>query len=158
MCHVLFLLNASNQSSAYLPSAMQGRCECASQVTGLFTIRSQLTPWLFASAMPHRQRLAELSSASMDIRRALCVSDPRDKGESHQSPIRALPFKWIRSVYRCWKTRTHNDEAKYERRERLKEKSVTPCRYEKLFDLCICQKHFHSTQRCRSSLKSTPPG
>lgn len=38
---------------------------------------------------------------------------PREKGKSHQSAIRALAFKWIRIIYRCWKTRTRYDEAKY---------------------------------------------
>lgn len=37
----------------------------------------------------------------------------REKGKSHQSTIRALAFKWIRIIYRCWKTRTQYDEAKY---------------------------------------------
>ncbi|WP_338885860.1 IS110 family transposase [Xenorhabdus sp. TH1] len=37
----------------------------------------------------------------------------REKGKSHQSAIRALAFKWIRIIYRCWKTRTYYDEAKY---------------------------------------------
>lgn len=37
----------------------------------------------------------------------------REKGKSHQSAIRALAFKWIRIIYRCWKTKTCYDEAKY---------------------------------------------
>lgn len=37
----------------------------------------------------------------------------REKGKSHQSAIRALAFKWIRIIYRCWKARTQYDEAKY---------------------------------------------
>ncbi|CNI84309.1 Transposase IS116/IS110/IS902 family [Yersinia frederiksenii] len=37
----------------------------------------------------------------------------REKGKSHQSAIRALAFKWIRIIYRCWKARTCYDEAKY---------------------------------------------
>lgn len=37
----------------------------------------------------------------------------REKGKSHQSAIRALAFKWIRIIYRCWKTGTQYDEAKY---------------------------------------------
>jgi len=30
----------------------------------------------------------------------------RDKGSSHQAALRALAFKWIRILYRCWKTHT----------------------------------------------------
>ena len=35
------------------------------------------------------------------------------KGCSHQAAVRALAFKWIRILYRCWITRTPYDEAKY---------------------------------------------
>lgn len=37
----------------------------------------------------------------------------RAKGKSHQAATRALAFKWIRIIYRCWKTRTAYDEVKY---------------------------------------------
>ena len=37
----------------------------------------------------------------------------RAKGCSHQSAVRALAFKWIRILYRCWQTRTPYDEATY---------------------------------------------
>ena len=37
----------------------------------------------------------------------------RTKGCSHQAAVRALAFKWIRILYRCWVTRTPYDEAKY---------------------------------------------
>ncbi|MCH8945284.1 MAG: IS110 family transposase [Proteobacteria bacterium] len=37
----------------------------------------------------------------------------RAKGCSYQAAVRALAFKWIRILYRCWVTRTPYDEAKY---------------------------------------------
>ena len=37
----------------------------------------------------------------------------RDKGASHQVAIRALAFKWIRIVFRCWQTGTLYDESVY---------------------------------------------
>ena len=37
----------------------------------------------------------------------------REKGKSHQTAIRALAFKWIRIIYRCWVDRKPYDEAKY---------------------------------------------
>jgi len=37
----------------------------------------------------------------------------RDKGSSHQAAVRALAFKWIRILYRCWHDRTPYDESKY---------------------------------------------
>jgi hypothetical protein len=37
----------------------------------------------------------------------------RDKGSSHQPALRALAFKWLRILYRCWQTRTPYDESVY---------------------------------------------
>jgi transposase len=37
----------------------------------------------------------------------------RAKGKSHHAAVRALAFKWIRIIYRCWQTRTAYDEVKY---------------------------------------------
>jgi transposase len=37
----------------------------------------------------------------------------RDKGTSHQAAVRALAFKWIRILFRCWQTRTPYNEAVY---------------------------------------------
>jgi transposase len=37
----------------------------------------------------------------------------RAKGCSHPVAVRGLAFKWIRILYRCWKTRTPYDESKY---------------------------------------------
>ncbi len=37
----------------------------------------------------------------------------RAKGSTHQAAVRALAFKWIRILYRCWQTRTPYDETTY---------------------------------------------
>jgi transposase len=37
----------------------------------------------------------------------------RAKGCSHQAALRALAFKWIRILYRCWQTRTPYEESTY---------------------------------------------
>jgi transposase len=37
----------------------------------------------------------------------------RQKGTSHQAAVRALAFKWIRVVFRCWQRRTPYDESIY---------------------------------------------
>jgi transposase len=37
----------------------------------------------------------------------------REKGNTHQAAVRALAFKWIRILYRCWKTRTFYSETLY---------------------------------------------
>ena len=37
----------------------------------------------------------------------------RDKGKAHQAAVRALAFKWIRILSRCWQDRTPYDESVY---------------------------------------------
>jgi transposase len=37
----------------------------------------------------------------------------RARGASHQAALRALAFKWIRILFRCWKDRTLYDESQY---------------------------------------------
>src|SRR5262247_2789935 len=37
----------------------------------------------------------------------------RDKGNTHQAAVRALAFKWIRILYRCWQEHTPYDESTY---------------------------------------------
>jgi transposase len=37
----------------------------------------------------------------------------RSRGSSRQAALRALAFKWVRIMYRCWQDRTPYDEARY---------------------------------------------
>jgi len=37
----------------------------------------------------------------------------RERGKNHHTAVRALAFKWIRIMFRCWKDRTKYDEVKY---------------------------------------------
>jgi hypothetical protein len=37
----------------------------------------------------------------------------RNKGATHQMAVRSLAFKWIRILYRCWKSRTPYNETVY---------------------------------------------
>jgi len=37
----------------------------------------------------------------------------RAKGSSYQAAVRALAFKWLRIIFRCWQTRGAYDEARY---------------------------------------------
>lgn len=39
----------------------------------------------------------------------------RSRGKGHHAAVRALAFKWIRIIWRCWQERTPYDEARYER-------------------------------------------
>lgn len=42
-----------------------------------------------------------------------CYDLLRKRGKSHHAAVRALAYKWIRILFRCWKTRTPYDEAVY---------------------------------------------
>lgn len=37
----------------------------------------------------------------------------RARGKHHQAALRALAFKWIRILYRCWVERKPSDESRY---------------------------------------------
>jgi hypothetical protein len=37
----------------------------------------------------------------------------REKGSSHQAAVRALAFKWIRIVYKCWQDGKPYNETQY---------------------------------------------
>jgi transposase len=37
----------------------------------------------------------------------------RAKGKGHHAAVRALAFKWVRIIFRCWQTKTAYDEVKY---------------------------------------------
>ena len=37
----------------------------------------------------------------------------RSRGKDHHAALRALAFKWIRIIFRCWKDRKPYDEATY---------------------------------------------
>ena len=37
----------------------------------------------------------------------------RGRGNTHHAALRSLAFKWMRILFRCWKTRTPYDEATY---------------------------------------------
>ena len=38
----------------------------------------------------------------------------RSQGTDHHPAVRALAFKWIRIMFRCWQDRTLYDEARYQ--------------------------------------------
>lgn len=42
----------------------------------------------------------------------------RDRGKTHQAAVRALAYKWIRIIFRCWKDGEPYDEAIYLRSQR----------------------------------------
>jgi len=71
--------------------------------------------WRLACSKFLRQTFHEFANRSIlqsDWARAY-YDQLRKRGKSHHAALRALAFKWIRIIFRCWKTRTPYDEAVY---------------------------------------------
>jgi transposase len=99
------------------------RFECASQVQELSGIAPVTEKsgeglwihWRLACSTFLRQTFHEFAGCSIlqsDWARA-SYDQLRDRGKSHHAALRALAFKWIRIMFRCWKNRTSYDEALY---------------------------------------------
>lgn len=43
----------------------------------------------------------------------VCYQELRKRGKSHHAAVRALAYKWIRIMFRCWKERLPYDDARY---------------------------------------------
>lgn len=71
--------------------------------------------WRLACSKFLRQTFHEFAGRSIlesDWARAY-YDQQRHRGKSHHAALRALAFKWIRIIFRCWKTRTPYDETIY---------------------------------------------
>jgi transposase len=62
-----------------------------------------------------RQTFVEWAAESMrhSFWAQVYYQQQRDQGKAHQAAVRALAFKWIRILYRCWQGRTLYDESVY---------------------------------------------
>lgn len=71
--------------------------------------------WRMACPRFLRQTFHEFAAAS--THRSLWArayyDRQRQRGASHHAAVRALAYKWIRILYRCWQTRTPYDEKLY---------------------------------------------
>jgi hypothetical protein len=82
------------------------------------TERSGKTSWVhWRLQCPTFLRQTFVAWAAESIRHAFWAQvydqQQRDKGKAHQVAVRALAFKWIRILYRCWQHRTLYDESTY---------------------------------------------
>lgn len=77
--------------------------------------QSSWTRWRYFCPKFLRQSFHEYAGESIKHSfwaRAYYASQ-RAKGKGHHAAVRALAFKWIRIIYRCWQTQTPYDEVKY---------------------------------------------
>jgi hypothetical protein len=71
--------------------------------------------WRWQCSRFIRQSFIEWSAKSVhqSYWAGLYYAQQKAKGKSHQMAVRALAFKWVRILYKCWETKTPYDESKY---------------------------------------------
>ena len=71
--------------------------------------------WRWACPKFLRQSLHEFAACSIphSAWAKAYYEQQRDRGKSHHAAVRALAFKWIRILYRCWKDHAPYDEHRY---------------------------------------------
>jgi transposase len=77
--------------------------------------KSSWTRWRYFCPKFVRQSFVEYAGESVrhsEWAKAFYLSQ-KTKGKSHQAAVRALAYKWIRIIWKCWQTRTKYDEARY---------------------------------------------
>jgi len=77
--------------------------------------KSSWTRWRYFCPKFIRQAFVEYAGESVrhsEWAQAFYMSQ-KAKGKSHQAAVRALAYKWIRIIWKCWQTREKYDEARY---------------------------------------------
>jgi transposase len=71
--------------------------------------------WRFQCPTFLRQTFVEWAAESIrhSFWARIYYQQQRDAGKAHQAAVRALAFKWIRILFRCWQDRTPYNEAAY---------------------------------------------
>ncbi|MGO4894358.1 IS110 family transposase [Flavobacterium sp. W21_SRS_FM6] len=71
--------------------------------------------WRWQCASFVRQSFIEWAAKSVhqSYWAGLYYANQKAKGKTHQKAVRALAYKWVRIVYKCWKTKTPYDESRY---------------------------------------------
>jgi transposase len=71
--------------------------------------------WRFRCPTFLRQTFVEWAAASIrhSFWARVYYQQQRDKGKAHQAAVRALAFKWLRILFRCWQERTPYNESVY---------------------------------------------
>jgi transposase len=77
--------------------------------------KSQWVRWRYFCPKFFRQTFHEYAGESVlhSFWAKAYYESQRDKGKSHAKAVRALAYKWIRIMWKCWQTNTEYDEVKY---------------------------------------------
>lgn len=109
----LFVAWGTQRERYQTAAEMQSYCGIAPLVE-----RSGKKQWIhFRCACPKFLRQTFHEWAAQTVRTSQWAREfyeqRRARGDKHHAIIRALAFKWIRILYRCWKDRTPYDENRY---------------------------------------------
>jgi len=79
--------------------------------------RQRHVHWRWATSTFVRQSVHEFAHHSVQHSAwaHAFYAQQRSRGKGHHAAVRALAFKWLRIIWRCWKDRTPYDSARYER-------------------------------------------
>jgi transposase len=82
--------------------------------------------WRWACSKFLRQSFHEFAAQSIlkSVWARAYYQQQRQRGKSHHAALRALAYKWIRIIFRCWKDRTPYDEATYVKSLQLRGSSL----------------------------------
>ncbi len=77
--------------------------------------KSTWVHWRWACPKFLRQSIVEWAGMSRrySLWAAAFYAEQRERGKAHNAAIRALAFKWLRILYRCWQERKPYDEVAY---------------------------------------------
>jgi transposase len=77
--------------------------------------KSSWTRWRYFCPKFMRQTFHEYAGQSVmhSLWAKAYYESQRAKGKSQAKAVRALAYKWIRIMFKCWKTKTAYDEVKY---------------------------------------------
>jgi transposase len=77
--------------------------------------KSTWVHWRWACPKFLRQGMVEWAGMSRrySLWAAACYTEQRERGKAHHAAVRALAFKWLRILYRCWQEHKPYDEVAY---------------------------------------------
>ncbi|WP_256575003.1 transposase, partial [Pseudomonas sp. NFIX10] len=77
--------------------------------------KKKIVRWRYQCSTFLRQTFVEWAAHSINqsVWAGAYYRQQKAKGCSHQAALRALAFKWIRIVYRCWNAGSQYDESVY---------------------------------------------
>lgn len=109
------LLSVFGEDRERFASASEGQRYCGVAPVTERSGKQHWVHWRFKSSKLLRQTFVEW--AALTIPRSFWAGEfykqQRTRGSTHQSALRALAFKWVRILYRCWRDGTTYDESRY---------------------------------------------